>query len=67
MFDSDFVVEVVELQAVDIENLEADLVVESEFVDPEDTPRCCKLALSLSNIKIALDDDNDRRGEPKNP
>ena len=33
-----------------MKTLEADLVVESELADPEDTPRCCKLALSSEMI-----------------
>ena len=34
----------------DLENLEADLVVESEWVDPENSRVCCKRALSSEMI-----------------
>ena len=47
---SDFAVEAVELQVVGLDNLEAGLVVKSEWVDPEDTPRCCKHASSSEMI-----------------
>ena len=55
-----FVVEVVELQIVDLHNHEADLVVELEWVDLEDTLRYCKHALSSemiadSEILVAAD------------
>ena len=40
---SDFVVEIVELQVVDLENLDVDLVVESDLVDPEETLRYVNL------------------------
>ena len=47
MLEFYFVVAVVELQVVGLENLEADLVVESEWVDPQ---RYCKHVLSSEMI-----------------
>ena len=50
MLDSDLVAEVVGQLVVDLETLVVDLVVESEWVDPEDILRYCKVALSYEMI-----------------
>ena len=56
-FDSDSVIEVVELQVVGLENLWVDLAVESKWVDPEDTLRYCKLVLDFWDDRWERDPD----------